>query len=84
LTLTLSVFAIVHDMETLMLTTSTRRGVPTRGMCIRYGVKHPRTIRRWEIQGVIPPPDFVINNRKYWWESTLDQHDRRTVAARVR
>jgi hypothetical protein len=66
-----------------MLTTSTpRRGVPTRGMCVRYGVKHPRTIRRWEIQGVIPPPDFVINKRKYWWEATLDEHDRRTVAAR--
>ena len=68
-----------------MLTTSPlRRGVPTREVCIRYGVKHPRTIRRWEIQGVIPPPDFVINKRKYWWEATLDQHDRRTVASRAR
>jgi hypothetical protein len=68
-----------------MITTSlSRRGVPTRGLCIRYGVKHPRTIRRWEIQKVIPPPDFVINGRKYWWETTLDEHDRRSVAARAK
>jgi hypothetical protein len=63
--------------------TTSKRGVPTREVCTRYGVKHPRTIRRWEIQRVIPPADFVINGRKYWWESTLDKHDRRAVAARA-
>jgi hypothetical protein len=68
-----------------MLTTSTpKRGVPTRGVCIRYGVKNPRTIRRWEIQKVIPPPDFVVNGRKYWWETTLDQHERQRVADRAK
>ena len=65
-----------------MLTTSTpQRCVPTREVCIRYGVT-PRTVRRWGIQKVIPPPDFVINGRKYWWETMLEAHERRTVAAR--
>jgi hypothetical protein len=63
-------------------TATPKRRLPTRLLCLRYGVKHPRTIRRWEVQGVIPPPDFVINHRKYWLETTLDEHDRRTVAAR--
>jgi hypothetical protein len=51
---------------------------------MRYGVKNLRTIRRWEIQKVIPPPDFVINGRKYWREATLDEHDRQCVAARAK
>ena len=68
-----------------MLTISTlQRSMPTREVCIRYGVKTPRTIRRWEIQKVIPPPDFVINGRKYWREATLDEHDRQCVAARAK
>ena len=58
-----------------------QRRLPTRLVCIRYGVSS-RTVRRWEIQKVIPAPDFVVNERKYWWESTLEEHDRRTVAAR--
>jgi len=57
--------------------------VSTRGVCNRYGVKNLRTARRWEIQKVIPPPDFRINNRKYWWESTLDRHDRQRVVERA-
>ena len=65
-----------------MLTPATlKRRLPTRQVCLRYGVSS-RTVRRWEIQKVIPSPDFVINERKYWLESTLDEHDRRTVAAR--
>jgi hypothetical protein len=65
-----------------MLTTSTaQRRLPTRLVCLRYGVSS-RTVRRWEIQKVIPAPDFIVNERKYWLESTLDEHDRRTVASR--
>ena len=58
-----------------------QRRLPTRQVGIRYGVG-PRTLRRWEIQKIFPAPDFVINERKYWLESTLDEHDRRTVAER--
>ena len=65
-----------------MLTPSTlKRRLPTRLVCIRYGVSS-RTVRRWEIQKLIPAPDFIVNERKYWLESTLDEHDRRSVAAR--
>jgi hypothetical protein len=65
----------------LLTTASPKRCLPTRLVCIRYGVCS-RTVRRWEIQKILPAADFVINDRKYWWESTLDEHDRRAVAAR--
>ena len=41
----------------------------------RYGV-HLRTIRRWYEAGLFPDPDFVINDRPYWAEQRLDEHDR--------
>jgi hypothetical protein len=63
-------------------TSAPKRGQSTRDVCVRYGIKHPRSVLRWEKQGIIPPADFVINNRKYWWESTLERHDRKTVAER--
>jgi hypothetical protein len=66
-----------------MLTPATlKRLLPTRQVCLRYGVSS-RTVRRWEIQKILPPPDLVVNERKYWWESTLDENDRRTVATRA-
>lgn len=58
-----------------------QRRLPTRLVCVRYGVSS-RTIRRWEIQKIIPAADFIIHARKYWLESTLDEHDRQTVATR--
>jgi DNA-binding transcriptional MerR regulator len=65
-----------------MLPTATlKRLLPTRQVCLRYGVSS-RTVRRWEIKKVIPPPDLVVNERKYWRESTLDENDRRIVATR--
>ena len=65
-----------------MLTPATlKRLLPTRHVCLRYGISS-RTVRRWEFKKVIPPPDLVVNERKYWRESTLDENDRRIVAAR--
>jgi hypothetical protein len=57
-----------------------KRLIPTRAVCERYGQKAGRTIRRWVLAGVFPPPDRVINNRNYWWEETLDRHERQLVA----
>lgn len=57
-----------------------KRLIPTRGVCERYGIKAARSIRRWVLIGVLPPPDRTINNRNYWWLETLEQHERRAVA----
>jgi hypothetical protein len=62
---------------------SVKRLLPTRQVGVRYGGKHPRTIKRWVDQGVIPPPDLTINNRHYWYEDALDRHDRQLVAERA-
>jgi hypothetical protein len=60
----------------------TRRALDRRGVGRRYGGKHPRTIKRWKDRGVIPPPDFIIGDRDYWYEDTLDEADRqRTIEA---
>src|SRR5262245_21752858 len=48
----------------------------------RYGGdRHTRTIKRWIARGEFPPPDLTINNRPYWFETTLDEFDRQRVAA---
>lgn len=60
---------------------SAKRLIGTRAVGQRYGGKHPRTVKRWKDQGVIPPPDLRINGRDYWDETTLDHHDRTLVAA---
>jgi hypothetical protein len=58
-----------------------KRALPTRKVGNRYGVS-ARSILRWEMQQVIPKADMVINDRRYWWEETLDRHDRaRTIEA---
>jgi hypothetical protein len=59
-----------------------KRLIPTRGVCERYGQKAARTIRRWVVAGVFPPPDRTINGRNYWWEETLAAHERQLVAER--
>jgi hypothetical protein len=44
-----------------------------------------RTVSRWVARGVIPPPDEVINERRYWLLTTLEQADRRrTIEAGAR
>jgi hypothetical protein len=52
------------------------RLVPARGVAERYGV-HLRSVSRWVARGVIPPPDQVINDRRYWFLETLERADRR-------
>ena len=61
----------------------TKRLITTRGVGERYGGRHPRTVKRWWQQGVIPPPDQTIRNRHYWDEAALDRHDRQRVAERA-
>jgi DNA-binding transcriptional MerR regulator len=57
------------------------RLLPAAHVATRYGV-HLRTVSRWVARGVIPPPDQVINGRRYWLFETLEQADRRrTVEA---
>jgi DNA-binding transcriptional MerR regulator len=56
-----------------------RRLLPARAVADRYGT-HLRTISRWVARGVIPPPDEVINDRRYWLLETLDRADRRRTA----
>jgi hypothetical protein len=36
---------------------------------------HPRTVKRRQDRGEIPPPDFYQGRFGYWWEGTLDAHD---------
>jgi len=46
-----------------------------------YGGKHPRTMKRWKDAGILPPPDFEVNGREYWWNTTIAELDRqRTIA----
>jgi hypothetical protein len=47
----------------------------------RYGGRHPRTVKRWIARGEFPRPDVVINDRPYWYETTLAEFDRQRVAA---
>jgi hypothetical protein len=58
-----------------------KRALPTGKVGARYGVC-ARSVLRWEVQKVLPKADLIINKRRYWWEETLDRHDRaRTVEA---
>jgi len=59
-----------------------KRLLPAREVCERYGLKAPRSLRRWIVSGIFPPADRVINGRNYWWEETLTQHERRLVVER--
>ena len=76
-----SVSANVCDTtERSMLTHAlSKRLINTRAVAERYGGRHPRTVKRWWQQGVIPPPDLTINGRHYWNEHALDRHDRERV-----
>jgi hypothetical protein len=49
------------------------------GLAKRYS-RHPRTPKRWGEQGLLPPPDAIRNGVPYWYEETLDTHDRQSVA----
>ena len=47
----------------------------------RYGGRHGRSIKRWVNKGVLPRPDLTIQGHPYYYEDTLDAHDRRQAAA---
>jgi hypothetical protein len=58
-----------------------KRLISARGLADRYGT-HLRTISRWVARGIIPPPDQVIRDRRYWFVQTIERHDReQTIAA---
>jgi hypothetical protein len=57
-----------------------KRFLAKRAVRARYGNVCARSIRRWVDKGALPPPDLTINGRDYWYEITLDAHDRRVVA----
>ena len=59
-----------------------KRLISSRDVCNRYGLKAPRSLRRWVVVGVFPPPDQIIRGRNYWWETTLIKHERRLVVER--
>ena len=59
-----------------------KRLISSRGVCERYSLKAPRSLRRWVIAGIFPAADVVIRGRNFWWESTLVAHERRLVTER--
>jgi hypothetical protein len=67
--------------ETLM-SNSIKRAFSRLDLRKRYGKKAGRTIKRWVQSGVLPPPDFIINNCEYWWETTIEENERGLVAGK--
>ena len=58
----------------------TGRKLPTRGVCVRYGVTD-RTISRWERDPELEfPQPSKINNRKYFSEDELASWDRKRTS----
>jgi hypothetical protein len=63
--------------------TITGKKLPTRQVCVRYGVTD-RTISRWERDPELNfPQPTVINNRKYYDEECLTAWDRANVGKRA-
>ena len=57
------------------------RPIPARGVADRYAI-NLRSVSRWVARGVLPPPDLVILDRRYWYLDTLETADReRTIEA---
>jgi hypothetical protein len=48
-------------------------GMP--GLEVRYD-RGRRQLKRWLDDGILPPPDLVVNNHPAWKETTLDEADR--------
>lgn len=55
---------------------SSNRKLPMREVCARYGGISDRTVDRWVVSGVLPPPSMRINNVRYWDEQELEARDR--------
>ena len=58
------------------VSTYVRQLLSARRVADRYSV-HIRTLARWTTRKVIPPPDEIINGRRYWYAENLDAADRR-------
>jgi DNA-binding transcriptional MerR regulator len=58
-----------------------KRLLPIRAMCARYGDVADRTIDRWTAAGILPPP-LVINHRRYWDEEELERREREGIGRR--
>jgi hypothetical protein len=58
------------------------RLIPAPAVAGRYGI-HLRSISRWVARGVIPPPDQIINDRRYWFLETLERADRQRTVERA-
>jgi hypothetical protein len=80
--LTLHVAKVGDKGAQMSPTSSPKRFIAIRAVRRRYGDCSARTIDRWVEGGALPPPDQIINNRRYWDEGKLDEHDRqRTIEA---
>jgi hypothetical protein len=53
-----------------------RQLIQARGVATRYGV-HLGTLWRWIDKGILPPPDQIINDRRYWYLDSLEAAERR-------
>ena len=53
---------------------SIKHRLPSRAVAERYDVCD-RTIKRWEDTGILPRP-ILINGRKYWDETELEEAER--------
>jgi predicted DNA-binding transcriptional regulator AlpA len=61
------------------VTNTQPRRLPGPKVDARYFISRA-TRHRWIRDGKLPPADFRIGNRSYWYESTLDQWDAQLVA----
>jgi DNA-binding transcriptional MerR regulator len=59
-----------------------KRLLPAKAVCARYGDVCVRTIDRWVITGILPPP-LVINHRRYWDEAQLEEREREGMTRRA-
>jgi hypothetical protein len=62
---------------------SSKQLLSSRTLRARYDGISARTIPRWIEGGVLPPPDVIINGRHFWWEETIERHERTAVTARI-
>jgi hypothetical protein len=59
-----------------------RRKLRATDLAARYGAD-PRTIYRWRKAGVLPPPDFIINNAPFWDEESIEVNERERLSAQA-
>ncbi|MET4275164.1 MULTISPECIES: hypothetical protein [unclassified Bradyrhizobium] len=57
-----------------------RKLLRSRDLTARYGGISLRTLDRWITRGVIPPPDQIIGERRYWFAETIEKVDRQNTA----